>query len=176
MVPALMMIRPAQILAGLLLVSLASTAGVWLRGRAGLAEVRQSHTAYVAQVERNAREASETARVEEHRRKEAQLEIVQLARQSAQRAAEDLAHRVAVSERLREHASHLASSCAASGDPSVADGGEATPAAGAVLADMLSRIEQAAGKLAVFADAAANAGAACERSYVSLIKGEGNAP
>jgi len=173
MVPVLMMIRPAQILAGMLLVSLASTAGVWLHGRAELAEARQSYTVFVAQVERNAREASQTARVEEQRRKGVQLEIVQLARQSAQRAAEDLAHRVALSERLREHASQLASGCASSGDPAVADGGEATPAAGAVLADMLSRIEQAAGELAVFADAAVNAGIACERSYVSLSESEG---
>src|SRR5690349_17198334 len=140
MVPALVMIRPVPVLAGLLLVSLAGTAGVWLHGRAELAEARQSHAAYVAQVERNARRASEVARAEEQRRKDAQLEIVQLARRSNQRAAEDLARRVAVSERLHKYAGQLADRCASPHDSAVADGGETTHAASTVLSDMLSRV------------------------------------
>ncbi len=166
----LTLIRPAPVLAGLLLVSLAGTAGLGLYGRAALAEARQSHLFYVAQVERAAREASEAARIEEQRRKEAQLEIVQLARRSAQRAAEDLARRVALSERLRELATHLAIRCASPSDLPVAHGSPAAGSAGPLLADMLIRVEQAAGELADFADATSNSGAACERAYDSLIK------
>ncbi|WP_374568744.1 DUF2514 family protein [Ideonella sp.] len=166
-----MLNRSVPILAGLLLASLAGTAGVWLHGRTALAEARQSHLAYVAQVERNAREASEAARIEEQRRKEAQLEIVQLARRSAQRTAEDLARRVAVSERLRERAGQLAIRCAGPSDLPVADGSQTAGSAGAVLVDMLGRIEQAAGELAAFADAASNSGTACERAYDSLTDG-----
>ena len=170
MVLGLMLNRATPIFAGLLLASLAGTTGVWLHGRTALAEARQSHLAYVAEVERNAREASEAARSEEQRRKEAQLEIVQLARRSAQRSAEDLARRVAVSERLRERAGQLSSRCATPSDLPVADGGQAAVSAGAVLADMLSRVEQAAGELAAFADAASDTGVACERAYDSLTK------
>ena len=164
-----MLIRSTLVLGGLLLASLASTAGVWLHGRAELAESRQSHLVYVAQVERKAREATEAARIEEQRRKEAQVEIVQLARQSAQRTAEDLDHRVAASQRLRERAEQLAARCdPVPGDRSTADGGEAAAPSGAVLANMLSRVDQAAGELARFADASSTAGAACERAYDSL--------
>ena len=160
--------RVAPTLAVLLTASLAGTAGVWLHGRAALAEARQAHLTYVAQVERSARQASEAARVEEQRRKEAQLEIVQLARRSAQRAAEDRDRRIVVSDRLRERASELAGRCASPSDRPAADGSSAAPSAGAVLADMLSRIDQAAGELARFADAASGSGAACERAYDSL--------
>lgn len=168
MVPALLLLRPAPVLAGLFLASLAGTVGVWLHGRATLAEARLSHLAHIAQDERDAREASEAARIEDQRRKDAQLEIVQLARRSAQRTVEDLARRVAASERLRERAGQLAARCVTPSDLPTADGSQATAPAGAVLADMLGRIDQAAGELAQFADAATTAGAACERAYDSL--------
>jgi len=156
------------ILAGLLLAALAGLAGVWMHGRAELAEARQAHAQYVAGVERHAREASEAARAEEQRRKDALDETIRIAKRAAARDADDRARRAAAAARVRDRADYLAGRCSGAGDPGPAGGGETAAEAGALLADMLRRLEAAAGELASAADAAVTAGRACEGAYDSL--------
>lgn len=55
-------------------------------------------------------------------------------------------------------------------DPAVADKCKAAIEASDMLADVLRRADARAGELAAYADAAATAGAACERAYDSLTK------
>lgn len=78
---------------------------------------------------------------------------------------------IASANRLREQANRTAARCAtgtASASSGAATGSAPAASPGLVLADVLGRIDARAGELAEFADRAAIAGSACERSYDSL--------
>jgi hypothetical protein len=113
-------------------------------------------------------QAVEAGRAEEQRRTAAQAGIANAAKKEAEDARADAraAHAAAVG--LRQQASALAGRgdavCAAAP-------GDSAPAfdASRMLADVLSRIDERAGVLAEYADAAHIAGQACERSYDALM-------
>lgn len=104
----------------------------------------------------------------------AKHEEIQTHAQTQVRAAQaDAARARTAADVLRTRAEALASQCTpyrdqAAGNPGAAEGGSAAGNAGAVLADLLSRVAQTAGELAAIADARGAAGAACERAYGSL--------
>lgn len=121
------------------------------------------------QWERESRLAVEAARAEEQRRTAAvQKEADEAKSQLAQSRRDEAAARSA-GERLRQRLAALAArACSAPGGAPAADGGAAAAAAGNLLADVQRRLDEAADDLARFADAAAIAGRACERSYNAL--------
>lgn len=69
---------------------------------------------------------------------------------------------------LRVRAAAVAASCAAPAEATAAAGGQAAAGPGAVLADVLGRLEEAGRELAAVADARGAAGAACERAYDAI--------
>jgi len=70
--------------------------------------------------------------------------------------------------RLQQRFAAAARSRTAPGNPAAAASSASAPAASDLLADVFNRIDDAAGQLAAYADAARIAGAACERSYDAL--------
>jgi hypothetical protein len=89
----------------------------------------------------------------------------QAARLPADRRADELA-----TQRLRDKLAALAATCgsAATGDPRAAAPGPAASTAADLLAYVQSRLGEAEGTVADFADASSTAGTACERQYDSL--------
>lgn len=75
---------------------------------------------------------------------------------------------VAAADQLQSRATQLAAKLRSCRATTAAGGSPAAPAAGDLLADVLSRIDQTAGQLAAAADAARIAGATCEQSYNAL--------
>lgn len=94
------------------------------------------------------------------------LEVQRNAQDKLDAAAADAAAAGSAAERLRERVAELSRRPAAC--PAATGGGEAAEAARLVLADVLSRIDAAAGELAAYADRARVAGMACEAAYDSL--------
>lgn len=114
----------------------------------------------------------------------AQTELAELRANAAQAAIDTLARKVAATteavnaartseaiatagaaaadsalRRLRDRAANAGAGCTSS---AAATGGQATGAATAMPADVLGRVGEAAGQLAIYADAARRAGLACE--------------
>ena len=112
-----------------------------------------------AQAENEAESARRIATLKgiEH---DAQLQIVS--------AHADAASAARAADSLRQRFAAVARGCTASGDPAAASVGASAPAPGAVLGDVLNRVDDAAGQLAAYADAARIAGESCERSYSAL--------
>lgn len=113
-----------------------------------------------------ARQAEARARSEEQRRQVAVEGIRRDAQEQIAAVAADAAAADDAAGRLRARVAELSrrpASCAGA-----ADGGEAADAARLVLADVLSRVDAAAGELAAYADRSRIAGAACEAAYDSL--------
>ena len=129
--------------------------GGWQRHRATaaiteLAEVREA--------------AMRAALVETTRRINAQVEVISEANNAKAKAQASAATATAASGRLRQRADAIASACS----PSAAAAGPAASSPGAVLADMLGRLDQAGRELAAIADERGIAGQACERAYRAL--------
>ena len=120
-----------------------------------------------AQVSEQALHAGKARRVEDQRRARAYQEIIDEANAEANRArdAADTSRRTA--GRLQaELAAYRARTC---GSAAPAQGGEAAAAAERVLAEVQRRLDEAADRIAGFADQAHTAGLACQRSYDALI-------
>lgn len=129
--------------------------------RGELAEVR-------AEWSEAARKAEARARSEEQRRQTAIEGIRRDAQEKIAAVAADAAAADDAAGRLRARVAQLSrrpASCAGA-----ADGGEATDPARDLLAVMLSRIDEAAGGIAEFADRSRIAGLTCQVSY-EAVKG-----
>lgn len=124
-----------------------------------IAEIRADHAQALADAQSRARkiEAGWYAGM---------LEVQRNAREKLDAAAADAAAAGSAAERLRERVAELSRRPAAC--PAATGGGEAADAAGDLLADVLGRIDAAAGELAAHADRARVAGMACEAAYDSL--------
>jgi len=142
--------------------------GLWLHGYStGGDRAEQRHAAERAELMAQALRASEEQRAIEAQRQAALRQEVTRARDRQAIALRDAATAAAAAERLRD-ALATARACPASGDSAATHAG---PTAGAT-ADLLDlvqrRLDDAAGQLAAFADAAHGAGTACERAYDAL--------
>lgn len=113
--------------------------------------------------------AQESARTEEQRRQTAINQVANDARKEQAAAIDDGDRADAAGDRLHVAAQELASraSCT-TGDPGIAQRGEAARRAALVLSDLLSRADARAGELAKAYDRARIAGLACEAAYGAL--------
>lgn len=143
--------------------------GAWQRHAATIARADAAQARAQATAERAARQQEAAARVEETRRTARVQEALDAEHQSRQQALVDLRRADAAARVLRERAEQLAAAarCAA-GDPAAAAGGAPATAPADLLADMLGRLDHAAGELARYADDARIAGQLCERTYRAL--------
>lgn len=118
--------------------------------------------------ETTARAVAELAEVQ--RRAEAQQEITRHADQriAEARAAADDAD--AAASQLRKRAAELAARCDQVERPTAADPGASASGPGLVLRGLFEGADESASILARYADAAREAGLACERAYDSLSR------
>jgi hypothetical protein len=115
--------------------------------------------------------ARAAAESETQRRIEAVQEIAHVATlQTARVQADADRARTAADGLRRQLAAFVATSRGAASDPPAVGSGPPAGDALDVLADLLSRSDEAAGQLAAAADAAHIAGVACEQSYGALIR------
>lgn len=121
-----------------------------------IAEIRADHAQALADAQSRARQIEAGWHA-------GMLEVQRNAQEKLEAVAADAAAAGSAAERLRERVAELSRRPAAC--PAAADGGEAAEAARLVLADVLSRIDAAAGELAAYADRARVAGMACEVAY-----------
>jgi len=154
----------AAALAVLALMSLSAT-GAW-QWQANsyerqLSELRETYA-------EAARQAEARARSEEQRRHTAIEGIRRDAQDKIAAVAADAAAADDAAGRLRARVAELSRRPARC--PGAAGGGDAADPARLVLADVLSRIDAAAGELAAYADRSRIAGAACEAAYRSLSR------
>lgn len=115
-----------------------------------------------------ARQAEARARSEEQRRQTAIEGIRRDAQDKIAAVAADAAAADDAASRLRARVAQLSrrpARCAGT-----ADGGDTAGEAGDLLALVSSRLDEAAGELAAYAERAANAGTTCQRSY-EAVKG-----
>lgn len=112
--------------------------------------------------------ALKKAREEDNRRTNALLETLNAAHADLARALSDRDRARAASDSLQQRARALAATC--TGRAASAGAGQAAQGAGDLLADVLGRIDQAAGDIAAHADRAVIAGKACERAYDGLSR------
>jgi hypothetical protein len=150
-----MRLAAVALAAGLLLGWLANG---WRLGEQ-IAEIRADHAQALADVQSRARKIESGWHA-------GMMEVQRNAQEKLDAVAADVAAAGSAAERLRERVAELSRRPAAS--PGAADGGEAAEAARLVLADVLGRIDAAAGELAAYADRARVAGMACEAAYDSL--------
>lgn len=114
----------------------------------------------------SARQAEARARSEEQRRQAAIEGIRRDAQDKIAAVAADAAAADDAAGRLRARVAQLSrrpASC-----PGAADGGDAAEPARNLLADMLGRLDEAAGGIAEFADRSRSAGLTCAQAYDSL--------
>ena len=122
---------------------------------------------YRGKVAEQIQQAETAARAEEQRRTAKIQEAQDAAHQARLVAEADARAARASADRLRQRAAELAARCTAR-DPTPASPGQAASAPGDLLADMLGRLDQAAGELARYADDSRIAGQLCQRSYEAL--------
>ena len=147
-----MRLAAVALAAGLLLGWLANG---WRLGEQ-IAEIRADHAQALADVQSRARKIESGWHA-------GMMEVQRNAQEKLDAVAADVAAAGSAAERLRERVAELSRRPAAC--PGAADGGEAADAARLVLADVLGRIDAAAGELAAHADRARVAGMACEVAY-----------
>jgi hypothetical protein len=121
-----------------------------------IAEIRADHAQALAASERRARQIESGWHA-------ALTEVQKDARSKTEELAAHLSAAGTAAERLRERVAELSRRPATC--PAAADGGKAADPARLVLADVLGRIDAAAGELAAHADRARVAGMACEVAY-----------
>lgn len=125
----------------------------------GRQEMREQHAAQALQ-------ESDRRRAEEQRRAKQHQEIVNEARKQADRARLDAAAARTAAGRLQaELAAYRGRACP---NPATDSGGQAAGATEGVLADVQRRLDEAADRIAEFADQSRIAGLACERKYDAL--------
>jgi hypothetical protein len=140
------------------------------RERLAHAITHGEHAALLAASEAAAREAEAAARLEEQRRARALQEVIHDTESKLSRARADAARAADAGRRLRQRIDEITAACrgGGAGDSGFADAGQATDAAGFVLADVQRRLDEAADAIAGFADRAHAAGLACERSFDAM--------
>lgn len=161
---------------GVVAIAVASAASVMLvqheqilAGKTALAQEQAGRAADRAAMASAAASASEAARTEEQRRAAAITETSNEAIRQASHARDDAVTAADAAGRLRQRAAAVAAGCSrTAGDPAAAAGSAPAPDPGPVLADVLGRLGDAAGQLAVAADGARIAGQACTASYEAL--------
>lgn len=140
-----------------------SAAGAWQwQGSRYQAQISKLEAGYAE----SARQAEAQARSEEQRRQTAIEGIRRDAQEQIAAVAADAAAADDAASRLRARVAQLSrrpASCAGT-----AGGGDAAGEAGDMLALVSSRLDEAAGELAAYAERAANAGAVCQRSYEAV--------
>ena len=124
-----------------------------------IAEIRADHAEAVAAEQQRARQIESGWHA-------GMLEVQRNAQEKLDAVAADAAAAGSAADRLRARVAELSRRPAAC--PVATGGGEAADPARLVLADVLSRIDAAAGELAAHADRARVAGMACEAAYDSL--------
>jgi len=158
---------PPRLIAAITLALMAlSAAGAWQyqanRYERQIADIRADYA-------EAARKAEAQARSEEQRRQTAIEGIRRDAQTQIAAVAADAAAADAAASRLRNRVAELSRRPARC--PGAAAGGETTDPARDLLAVMLSRIDDAAGGIAEYADRARVAGAACEGAY-DAVRGD----
>ena len=138
--------------AGLLLGWLANG---WRLGEQ-IAEIRADHAQSLADAQSRVRQIESGWHA-------GMLEIQRNAREKLDAVAADAAAAGTAAERLRERVAELSRRPAAC--PGATGGGEAADPTRLVLADVLGRVDAAAGELAAHADRARVAGMACDAAY-----------
>lgn len=133
-----------------------------------LEAARAMHADYVAVQMAAQAEAQRNAREEEERRRREHDEIANEAAERIRQAQADAARAAAAAGKLRAHVAALAASCGAAPHTPAAAGSAPATGTGLLLADLFGRIDDRAGQLAQYADAAREAGRACERAYEAL--------
>ena len=156
---------PLLWLLGVALLLALAAAGV---ERTRRADIQSKFSDYRAQAEEQARKASEDARAEEQRRQAEQTKVVADAKKQAQSAQVAASAARTAGERLREQLASLRSQ--ACGNPAPPPGSPATTTPPDLLADVQRRLDEALQDIAGYADAAAIAGRACEKSYSTLTE------
>lgn len=136
-----------------------------------LSSVRTEYAAYRADIDNQAREASEKARAIEQQRQRDIDQVRNDAQKQIQVAAADTADAQSAADSLQLEVSKLLASRAAL-NSRVATGSATIRDLTAVLADLRQRADQRAGELAAAADASRIAGMACERSF-EAVRGAG---
>lgn len=144
----------------------------WSSYRHGVQTERAIWERRQAEAERKAKEQAEANAAETARRFAAQQAIINQALREKENARLDADRASAAGERLRKQIASLAASCRATSDPSAIGAGETAAASGDLLNGVLERLDQAADRIARYADEARAAGLACERSYDALTGGE----
>jgi hypothetical protein len=165
MIPGLLARLLTPVLGLLLAVALAMAG--WHAHQAG--EISAEFSDYRAAAERQERAREAAARTDEARTRSKQSEAQDDAFLSLKLSADDGRRADAAAGRLRQRADALAASarCPAS-DPATAASSPPADPASDLLADMLRRVDDAAGTIGRYADEARPAGQLCERSYDAL--------
>lgn len=165
-----MVLNPAAMRLALALAAVAAVFGAgayagvrWSEGE--LERERAQHARAQADAERRHSDALEAVRRRESALIEQTERIVDDAREVVAQAQRDAAAADAAQGRLLDAARAAARRCTAGAAAGAAGRGAPAPAAGDLLADVLGRIDQAAGDLARHADAARSAGLTCERAW-----------
>lgn len=153
----------ARILSALLALALLLAGWQWRKA----VSIEAEYARYRADISGQISLAEATARAEEQRRTIRAQEAQDAAYKARLAAESDARAARASADRLRQRAAELAASCSAR-DPAPASPGQAASAPGDLLADMLFRLDEAAGELARHADESRIAGQLCQRSYEAL--------
>jgi chromosome segregation ATPase len=151
----------------LLIVLIAVLGGALIYQTLALADARQEHAAYVAGVERAARDASQAVREEEQRRQREINQVRSDAQKQIKAAADDAAVAATAADSLQQQVTKLLAGRSAC-DSRVAQGSQTVADLTAVLADLRRRADERAGELARIADESRIAGLTCEKAYESL--------
>ena len=140
-----------------------------IESRAALAQAQREHAAALAELERAARQQVQHMRDTENEWKAAQHENAVLAEKAHQQARADAAAADAAAGRLRDRFAALAAGChPAAPDPAAVTPGAAPSAPADLLADVLGRMDEAARRIAAYADAAGISGEQCAADYQTL--------
>lgn len=129
---------------------------------------KQQSDAQAAQATLRAQE--ERAARETEQRRQAEIESIRAdAQKQIQNAQADARDADAASERLRKQADRLAQSVrSCPSDTGAADGGKTGKDTAILFSQLLSQLDDAAGKYAAYADRAHTAGSACAAAYDSI--------
>lgn len=137
--------------------------------QAAHSDTRARHANQIAELADAARQAESAARTEEQRRTAEVQKAADDARQAMERARADAVAAADAGDRLRKRIATLtAASCAGPSGAAIASGGAPADATARMLADVQRRLDEAANRIARFADSAHAAGRACESGYNAL--------
>ncbi len=131
--------------------------------------LRADFATYRTNVEQQARLATEAARAAEAQIHIAQQKVINAANLATTAALADADRARSAADRLRQRSRTLAATSCPAADPGAIASGPPADTPADLLADLLGRVDSAAGEIGRYADQARIAGRACERSYDALI-------